>query len=202
MRRDAVRNQQLVLDAARDVLSESGTDASMELIAVRAGVGVGTVYRHFPNKVALIDALVRAIYEELIAAARTALDRGDGTGLAGFLRTLGASFADHRGYARMLVGHTPLDCGAERLRKLIGQLLEQAKATGQVNAEITMGDVMTTIWGLRGIVETSGDVAPRAWERHLDIHLTALQADAITTNRPSLTAAQLTRIASSTKASS
>jgi AcrR family transcriptional regulator len=202
MRRDAVRNQRSVLEAARAVLSESGTDASMELIAVRAGVGVGTVYRHFPNKGALIDALVRAIYEELISAARIALDRGDGTGLAEFLRTLGASFAEHRGYARMLVGHTPLDCGAELLRKLIAQLLEQGKAAAKINAQITLGDIMTTIWGLRGIVETSGEVAPRAWERHLDIHLTALQAESITTGRPSLTAGQLTRISSSARASS
>src|SRR4051812_30461265 len=119
MRRDAVRNHQLVLDAAREVLSEFGTEATMELIALRAGVGIGTVYRHFPNKDALIDALVIAIYEQLIYAARQALEQENGTGLADFLRVLGGSFAEHRGYAKMLVGRTPPGCDASLLRKLI-----------------------------------------------------------------------------------
>src|SRR5258708_5826478 len=114
MRRDAVRNQRLVLDAARDVLSEDGTEASMESIAVRAGVGVGTVYRHFPNKDALIDALVAAILEDLVGAATSALARPDG-GLQDFLVRLGESLARHRGYAQMLVGHSRSEQGAKEL---------------------------------------------------------------------------------------
>ncbi|HEY3482745.1 MAG TPA: helix-turn-helix domain-containing protein, partial [Streptomyces sp.] len=66
MRRDAVRNQKLVIEAARDVVSEFGTDASMELIASRAGVGVGTVYRRFPNKEALVDEIVGLMLSELV----------------------------------------------------------------------------------------------------------------------------------------
>ena len=70
LRRDAVRNQQLIVDAARQVVSEFGTDAGMELIAARAGVGVGTVYRRFPSKEALVDELIRLIHAEHIDAAR------------------------------------------------------------------------------------------------------------------------------------
>ncbi len=195
MRRDAVRNQQSVLEAARAVLSEAGTEATMELIAARAGVGVGTVYRHFPNKEALVDALVTAIYAHLIAAARAGLARGDGTGLADFLRTLGTSFAEHRGYARMLVGHASPECGAETLRRLIAELLEQARDAGQVGSDVVLGDVMTTIWALRGVVETSGAVAPHAWQRHLNLHLAGLRAGSGSSGTRGLTAAQLARIA-------
>ncbi len=72
-RRDAVRNYHRVLNAAREVLGESGADASMEEIAARAGVGVGTVYRRFANKDALIDELVRLSMSEALAEARQAL---------------------------------------------------------------------------------------------------------------------------------
>ena len=69
-RRDAVRNYQRILDAAREVLGESGADASMEQIAARAGVGVGTVYRRFASKDALIDELLRLALEELTGGRR------------------------------------------------------------------------------------------------------------------------------------
>jgi AcrR family transcriptional regulator len=193
VRRDAVRNQQLVLDAARGVLSEHGTDATMELIASRAGVGVGTVYRHFPNKDALVDALVAAIYDRLIAAATAALGHG-GTGLDEFLRVLGRSFAEHRGYARMLVGHSRGEAGAKTLRAMIGKLLAQAKEADDIGVDVTLGDIMTAIWAIRGVVETSGAVAEGAWERHLDIHLAALRANAVDSTQPSITARQLGRI--------
>src|SRR6204780_1329515 len=84
-RRDAVRNHQRILAAARDVLGESGADASMEEIASRAGVGVGTVYRHFANKDALIDELVRLSLCEALAGARSALAGPGGDGLEQFL---------------------------------------------------------------------------------------------------------------------
>ncbi len=81
-RRDAVRNYHRILDAAREVLGESGADASMEEIAARAGVGVGTVYRRFANKDALIDELLRLSMGEALATARQALARPGGGGLS------------------------------------------------------------------------------------------------------------------------
>jgi AcrR family transcriptional regulator len=77
-RRDAVRNYHRILDAAREVLGESGAEASMEEIAARAGVGIGTVYRKFASKDALIDELLRLAMEQLTAAADRALTRADG----------------------------------------------------------------------------------------------------------------------------
>ena len=64
-----LRNQERVIEAAREVLAELGTDATVEQIASRAGVGVGTVYRHFPTKDALVDELVTQIIDTLIASA-------------------------------------------------------------------------------------------------------------------------------------
>lgn len=194
MRRDAARNQQLVLAAAREVLSEYGTAATMELVASRAGVGVGTLYRHFPNKQALINELIRQIYVELTAIARAGLECNDGNGLEVLLRAIGRSFSDRRGYASMLVGHTPADCRAEDLHALIGELIEQARAHNVLSADTTLGDVLAMIWAIRGVIETSGAIAPNAWERHFDLHLAALALPAPVSSSASVTLAQLTEI--------
>ena len=150
-RRDAVRNQQRVLTAARAALAEHGTDVTMELIALRAGVGVGTVYRNFATKDALIDELVRLIFDDLVAAARAALDRADGTGLEEFLLGVRAvSSSSTAGTRTCWSDARRLDCGAEVLRGHVGELLEQGQRFGRIGPEIRLGDIMTTIWALRG----------------------------------------------------
>jgi AcrR family transcriptional regulator len=194
MRRDAARNQELILAAAREVIAESGLAASMEAIAARAGVGVGTVYRRFPSKDALVAELVRLILDELILAGRTALERGDGSGLESFLRSLGRSFSEHRRYADKLMDATESAC-ADTLRSLIGELFEQAHQHGVIDADITLGDVLATAWALRGVVQTAGAVAPDAWQRHLDTHLRGLRQAPAPGTAPSITADQLSQIA-------
>ena len=77
LRADARRNREKVLEAARAVFSEQGRDAQMDDVARRAGVGVGTVYRHFPTKEALIEALMVAAFETIAAAAEAALEVED-----------------------------------------------------------------------------------------------------------------------------
>lgn len=197
MRRDAARNHQLIVDAAREVLSEFGTDATMELIASRAGVGVGTVYRRFPNKEALVDELVHLILDELNDAAAQALARGDGTGLEHFLHVLGQSYSDHRGYAGKLVGRTNIEQGADRLRRLIDELRLQAQQHGHIGPDISLSDVLATTWALRGVIETTGSVAPHAWKRHLDIHLAGLRSPSSPSDKPAVSTADLVRISRS-----
>jgi AcrR family transcriptional regulator len=194
LRRDAARNHQLVLEAARTVLAEFGTDASMELIASRAGVGVGTVYRRFPNKEALVDEIAGQMLRQLVEEARRALSLADGTGLEVFLRVIGHSLSEHRGYADKLVGHSKAAC-VEQLRDLITALVDQAREAGRITPGVELGDIMALAWALRGIVETSGSVVPDAWQRHLDIHLAGLRATGTPPSpRPAVTRAQLTEI--------
>jgi AcrR family transcriptional regulator len=193
MRRDAARNQELVLEAAREVISEFGTEASMDLVASRAGVGVGTVYRHFPNKEALVDELIRIILVDLDTTAQEALSRGDGTGLEIFLRRMAESLSEHHRYSAKLVGAHKAEC-AMRLYASLGELLVQAKEHDLIGADVTVADLRVAIWGVRGIVAATGSTAPRAWERYLDIHLAALRMPALPSRRPALTQAQLEEI--------
>jgi AcrR family transcriptional regulator len=170
LRSDAARNQQLVIAAARDVIAESGLEASMDAIAARAGVGVGTVYRRYPSKEALIDELVRLIFDELISSAHSALDSG---GLESFFWALGRSLAAHRRYADKLMGQTDSEC-ADTLRSLIAQLHRQALDEASIAPSITRADVMAAAWGLRGVIQTSaGD--PQVWPRYLRCHLRGMR---------------------------
>jgi AcrR family transcriptional regulator len=114
-RADAVRNRRKVLDAARAAFGQHGIDAQVEDIARRAGVGVGTVYRHFPTKLELIDALVAEHFTDLIANATAALARDDP----------GAAFFDHLEY-----------CFAAQSRNRMFDVIDAAAGTSAVMAEL------------------------------------------------------------------
>jgi AcrR family transcriptional regulator len=190
-RRDAVRNYHRVLEAAREVLGESGADASIEEIAARAGVGVGTVYRRFANKDALIDELVRLSLGEALDAAGRALACPGGDGLEQFLRELGALFAAHVKYARLLLERSVDGAAASEIRAAVQELTGRALAAGTLNPGATVGDVMSLVWAMRGLTETTGEVAPGTWQRFLDIHLAGLRGPGPLSDSPSMSAGQL-----------
>jgi len=184
-RRDAVRNYHRILDAAREVLGESGADAGMEEIAARAGVGVGTVYRHFASKDALVDELLRLALEDVLAGTDRALARTDGCGLAELLCAIGQSFAEHARYANLLLERPTDTTVSRRIRAAIDELTQRAHTAGTINPAITPGDVLALIWAMRGLVQAAGEVAPTVWHRFLDIHLLGMRAAGSLSDAPS-----------------
>jgi AcrR family transcriptional regulator len=175
LRRDAEQNRQRLLDAAADVFAEHGLEAGVEEIARTAGVGMGTLYRRFPTKDALISALVQDVLSSMLAIAKEGTERPDGTGLEYFLEAASAYQAAHRGCLRRLwnagVGHDLV----QEVRLLIDAMLVDAKRHGKVRADITGADVTIGLWAIRGIIETTGGRAPEAWQRHLDIFIAGLR---------------------------
>jgi AcrR family transcriptional regulator len=190
VRRDAARNQELILRTAHDVFAEQGTEAGLDAVAARAGIGVGTVYRHFPTKDVLLDRLVNDMFDRLVEAAEKALAQDDGTGMETFLRELSRSLIEHRGYSTRFVSGLRPDLG-DQLGTLVDRLLSQAKAHGAISDHTTKADLQILIWGISGVVSVSGPVAPDAWKRFLDIHLAGLRGSPFPSARPSLTTGQI-----------
>ena len=148
----------------------------MDDIAARAGVGVGTLYRRFPSKSDLIDALVDDLTAQLCDLARAAYTENPDTGLSDFLHAAGAVLAERRGCLPRLWNRAAVSPAMLELRTTTAELLAAAKAADQVDPSVELGDLSVLLWALRGVIETTGDLAPDAWKRHLDIHLSGLRA--------------------------
>jgi AcrR family transcriptional regulator len=170
-----VRNYERVVEAAREAFGLSGADACMEDIAARAHVGVGTVYRRFPSKDALLDELVSLAMQQLLSDADDALARTDGYGLHELLRAFGRSFAEHARYANLMLQRQPDAIAARRLRAAVIELTSRAVSAGTISSGVTADDVMALISATRGLVHTAADVTPRTWQRFLDIHLAGMR---------------------------
>jgi AcrR family transcriptional regulator len=198
-RRDARRNHELLVAAAREVFAERGIDASLEEIARRAGVGVGTLYRHFATREALVEAIFEERIGEILAIARASASEPDAwQALVGFLeRTLELQAGD-RLLKDALMRH-PVETGRlasarEELRELFEEVLARAREDGRLRGDFTFADLVLLSWSFRPLLDATADVAPQAWRRHLHWLLDGLRADSATPQTaPPLTDEELRR---------
>ncbi len=199
LRRDAERNRQRILRAASEIFTEQGLQATLDDVARRAGVGVGTVYRRFPDKEALADALFTERLNALVTLAEGALADPDEWGsLASFLEQAGGLLAADRGlrqlfmfatYGRDRVGHA-----RARMQPLVTKLITRAQAAGVVRADLRPTDVPLIEFMLAGVAEYARDTRPDVWRRYLALVLDGLRpARAGTTAlpEPALTPAEI-----------
>jgi len=175
LRRDAARNLKHLLDAAAELFVEQGLAVSMADIAARAGVGVGTLYRRFPNRDALIAFILDEMLREMVDLGNVALAEPDG-GLETFLRGAGELQARDRGcIPRLWQGGASPERRAE-LRAVIRRLLDQAQAAGTIRPEITYTDISMLLWSLQYTISMTAGIAPTAWLRQLDVLLAGISA--------------------------
>jgi len=195
LRRDAELNLERILAAAQDVFAEAGFDATMDQIAQRAGVGVGTLYRRFPNK----ESLVIAIMELANARARLLVeevltDADPAEGLFEFLRRcvgLPPSL-------RALVSRSPQLAEThltmvDVLAPSINRLLANAKAAGAVRPDLAFSDIAVILMSVRSVEDRCGDLGAQQGQRHLQLLIDGLRATASGSTLPHrpLTRAQL-----------
>lgn len=200
LRRDAAHNRQRLLDAAAQVFAEHGLDAGVDEVARVAGVGMGTLYRRFPTKQALIDELIGDLRLQLLELARAAATREDGTGLEELLTGAGQLQSDQPGCLQQLWNSSEAQPQAmAEFRHLLVRLLREGQRHGRIRPEVTPGDLTMALWSLRGVIDATRQVAPLAWRRHLELLVAGLRpAGDPTLQRPltqkPLTEAHLRRI--------
>ncbi len=176
LRADARRNRERIVDAARKVFAKHGAEAQMDDIARAAGVGVGTVYRHFPDKHALMGELVASKFRTFADNAERALDVEDPwEAFAGLLRTNAELCARDIGIQQALQREPAAWALAAlelmRLRDLADQLIRRAQEAGVIRDDFVVDDIPMLMGGLSATMA----VPQYDWHRHLEIILAGIR---------------------------
>src|SRR6267154_45370 len=181
LRADARRNRERILQSARAAFAETGADAQIDDVARHAGVGVGTVYRHFPTKQALLTELVRQTFRLFTGRAREALEAG-GEPFAlieGLLRRIAETAAGDAGVRYALASsdaqaaRSEAQAEQDELIAVIAELTGRARRAGTIRPGIEATDIAMLICG---VVSAMGPRPGFDWRRHLDLVIDTLRA--------------------------
>jgi AcrR family transcriptional regulator len=181
LRRDAERNRQRILRAAGEVFTQRGLDATLDDVARQAGVGVGTVYRRFPDKETLIEELFRDRIDAIVAVAEEACAAPDPwQGLVSFLEYAAATMAGDLGLRQLMMfatyGRDRVAYSREQLRPVVSKLVERAQAAGALRADFSAADVPIISYLLASAAEYAGPVRPEVWRRYLALIIDGMSA--------------------------
>jgi AcrR family transcriptional regulator len=199
LRRDAQANRERILAVARATFAADGIEVPVEEIAGRAGVGMGTLYRHFPAKEDLIDAVLEDAFAAFITAAEQALAEGDAwLGFRGFLERVFTLHVENRGLKDIIAtrahGRARAEAMRARIRPLLHELIERAQEQGALRADFTAEDMPFVFWTGGRVIEATAAIAPEFWRRYVGLLLDGLRAEAATPlPHPPLTRAELNR---------
>lgn len=181
LRRDAERNRVRILEAAQEVFAARGLVASLDDVAARAGVGVGTLYRRFPTKEALVEALFESRVAQIIDLATASLTAPSGwEGLARFLDEVRAVQAGDRGLREIALstgyGRSQVAAQRDRIDDLVSQLVARAEAEGTLRSGITSADVNLVLFMVGEVAQNSTGFRPDLSRRYLTLLLDGLRA--------------------------
>jgi AcrR family transcriptional regulator len=183
LRRDAQRNRDAIVAAARQVFCDHGLEAPLEAIARRAGVGIGTLYRRFPSRVELLDAVLADTVQAHVDAAEQALAIDDPwDGFSYYLEQTCRLQAADRGLNDAMGMRFPRAATVEavkgRLFDLVARVVDRAQQSGQLRPDVTLEDLALVTWANTRILQAARAAgAPDAWRRHLGFLLDGFRAD-------------------------
>lgn len=182
LRRDAERNRQRILEAAMEVFNERGLEVTLDDVARHAGVGVGTVYRRFPSKEDLIEALFVARIESVATLAEEAGQAADPwSGLVSFMTTMTETLAGDVGLRQMLMFATYGRDGASYARQrnlpLVARLVGRAQKSGQLRLDLQPTDIPFIVFMLSDSTQFAREASPEIWRRYLNLVLDGLRPE-------------------------
>jgi AcrR family transcriptional regulator len=180
LRRDAERNRQRILAAAAEVFTERGLDATLDEVARAAGVGIGTVYRRFPDKESLVSELFRDRVDALVTVAEEACAARDPwQGLVTYLEFVAGALSGDLGLRQLMMFATydrdQVCYARDRMRPVITRLIERAQASGDLRRDFQATDVKMIAFMLASIAEYAASVTPEVWRRYLAILIDGLR---------------------------
>jgi AcrR family transcriptional regulator len=183
MRADARRNRDRILAAAREAFAEYGSETQMDDIARRAGVGVGTLYRHFPTKDALTSELVKIKLAAFAERARAKFedDERPWESFADLLREQTELMEADASQQRMIFAMTKeamqqVGPTADELREATQKLIDRAQAAGELRSDVVVDDVRTLMCGLGSAMAADAvGVMPYDWRRMLEYALAGMR---------------------------
>lgn len=182
MRADARRNYERLLAEARSAFAEHGTDTSLEDVARRAGVGIGTLYRHFPNRHALMSAVFEDAVSDLLDRSRELLtDPEPCAALVTWLREIVTHAGEYRGLARALMSvsydaDSALARCSNPMREAGAALLTRAQRAGSLRTDVSIGDLLQLTNAIALAAEETPD-DPDLADRLLTLTLRGLKAE-------------------------
>lgn len=194
LRRDAERNRRLILGAAKKVFAQRGLDASLDEIAREAGLGVGTVYRRFPNRDALIDAL----FDDMIASIKRIADESLALprawdGLVHFMTAMLETQAHDKGLRDTMIAqqthlhdreHEKGQAVREMVQPMLYALVARAQQEGDLRTDVAPTDIAVLLITAVSMVELTAPVVPDNWRRHLSVIVDGLRARPEGANTP------------------
>ncbi|MFI7423011.1 TetR/AcrR family transcriptional regulator [Nonomuraea sp. NPDC049684] len=180
LRRDAEHNRQRTLAAAREVFAARGLQATLNDVAHHAGLGVGTVYRRFPNKEVLAEAVYAGKLDDIRAAAQAAQAAQDAyQALRSFIEHALEQAATDRGLRELMrrgAGESePIERAREGIAESCARLIARAKEQGTLRADITVGDIAPIVSMIDSVMDLPSDGAAQPWRRYLALILDGLR---------------------------
>jgi AcrR family transcriptional regulator len=182
LRADAAHNRGLLLAAAREVFSELGLEAPMTEVARRAGVGIATLYRRFPERADLITAVFDDKMDSYVAAMDAALaDPDPWHGFCAYVERICGMQAEDRGFTFVLTTSYPTAPAFEAKRAAaygqFSELITRAKAAGGLRQDFTDQDLVLMLMANAGVIAATADTIPDAWRRPVAYLLQAFAAN-------------------------
>jgi AcrR family transcriptional regulator len=199
LRADAARNRAALVAAAREVMAERGLEAPLDEIARRAGIGNATLYRHFPRRIDLVAAVFADRMAGHARAVQAALDAADPwDGLRGYIETAADLQVHDRGIADLITMDVSMAPEIEALRDQafhgLVEVIERAKAAGELRADVTPEDVVVILQANAGVVTRAHAAPGQASRRLIHVLLDGLRAEAATSG-PTAPSPRLMRVA-------
>ncbi|MFC6011136.1 TetR/AcrR family transcriptional regulator [Nocardia lasii] len=184
LRADAARNQQRIVAAARELFADHGLEITLDDVAERAGVGVGTVYRRFANKKELIAEVFDQHVKDFADAADAAMENPDPwLALVEFFESACKHLATNRGFGEVMLEleEDPARFAElrDRIHPSVAGLIDRAREAGAVHADIATSDFFALIHMVNSLAEFAGPVNSDVWQRYMAITLNGVRTDAV-----------------------